>query len=191
MQKILVIDDEPHMLKLMERIITEKTAYQIICTSNPLEAPQILEGEQFDLLITDLRMPGMDGMDILRYIQENNRWEKVIIMTAFGSLDTALEALAHGVYDYITKPFKKEQIIFTINRAMRWQSIKRETMQMSAVFDRYPYEEALGEFRQEYIRQLAIRFGEDVTAMAERSGLSAEEISSILKSIRSDSRPGP
>ncbi len=185
-QGILALDDEPHMLKLLDRIITEKTPYQITTCGNSLEVPQILEENQFDLVITDLKMPGLDGMDILSHIKEKGRSEQVIIITAFGSLDTAIEALSKGVFDYITKPFKKEQIIYTVDRAMRWQSIKKESLKMSRVFDLEPYEEALAAFESEYIQRLDGRCASDQQQMAERSGISPENISRVMQKIKTE-----
>jgi len=180
-QSILAVDDEPHMLKLLERIITEKTSFTITTTSNSLEIPNILEKNQFELIVTDLMMPGMDGMDILRYVRENERPEVVVIMTAFGSLDSAVDALQLGVFDYITKPFKKEQIIFTVDRAMQWQAIRQESTRMSKIFDTEPFETAHKAFEREYIRRLAERTSMDTGLMAQRSGLTAEFIDSIMK----------
>jgi DNA-binding NtrC family response regulator len=180
-QRILAIDDEPHMLKLLERIITEKTPYGVVCTANPLEVPKILEREEFDVVITDLKMPGMDGLDILNLIRKQNRFEQVIIITAFGSLESAVEALSKGVFDYITKPFKKEQIIFTVDRAMRWQQIKREATRLSHLFELEPYEQAQQAMQREYLRRLASSCQNNVPAMAARSGLSADRIAAFLQ----------
>jgi len=180
-QRILAIDDEPHMLKLLERIVTEKTSYRITTTTNSLEVPKILEKTQFDLIITDLKMPGLDGIDLLRLIRENNRPEEVIIITAFGSLETAVEALSRGVFDYITKPFKKEQILFTMDRAMRWQRLKREAEKMQKIFSLEPYEKASQAFLREYVRDLARRSEGDQKEMAARSGLSPEAIAAAMK----------
>lgn len=178
-RQILAVDDEPHMLKLLERIITEKTDYEITTTSNSLEVTEILNARQFDLIVTDLRMPGMDGLEVLRYVRENNRPEEVVIMTAFGSLDTALEALQQGVFDYITKPFKKEQIIFSIDRALRWQTCRQETTAMARAFDAEPWEEAVDVFKTEYVRRLAERAGGDLEEMARRSGLSEQDLKKL------------
>lgn len=183
-QQILAVDDEPHMLTLLERIITQKTPYQIMTTNNALEVPGILEQTQFDLIIVDLKMPGMDGIDILRMVKEKQREEEVIIITAFGSLETAIEALSLGVFDYITKPFKKEQIISTVDKAMRWQRMRRELKRMSDIFKREPYEEARLAFEREYVRHLAERSGGDEKRMAERSGLPAEVIASAMKEAK-------
>ncbi len=175
-QRILAVDDEPHMLLLLDRIITEKTPYAIVTTNNPLEVPAILGREQFDLIITDLKMPGLDGLDILRKIRAEDRFEQVIIITAFGSLESAIEAMSQGVFDYITKPFKKEQIIFTVDRAMRWQDMKRQTMRLDAIFALEPYVSAEQAFRCEYVRRLATRCAGDVAAMAQRAGLSPDAV---------------
>jgi DNA-binding NtrC family response regulator len=180
-QTILAVDDEPHMLKLMERIITEKTPYKITTTSNSLEVPKILEKNEFDLIIMDLKMPGMDGLDLLRFVKEKERFEEVVIITAFGSLETAIEALSLGVFDYITKPFKKEQIIFTIHRAMRWQEMKREASRMEGIFNLEPCEMAHEAFEREYIVRLLKRCDGDSKVAAQRSGLPLERVVSLGK----------
>lgn len=180
-QSILAIDDEPHMLRLLERIITEKTSYSVSTTNNPLEVPGLLEKNTYNLIISDLKMPGMDGLDILRLLKEKNRPEEMIIITAFGSLETAIEALSLGVFDYITKPFKKEQIIFTMDRAMRWQQLKQEAAKLSAIFDKEPYDEARRDFEREYVIRLAKRAGCGRSAMAERSGLPDDVIAAALE----------
>lgn len=179
-ENILVIDDELHMLKLLERIIAEKTNYRVETLNNSLELPSYLSDKDFDLIITDLKMPGMDGLDILKYVKENNRFEEVVIITAFGSLETATEALSSGVFDYITKPFRKEEIIYTITRAMKWQECKRETRRLQSFFQSEPFDAALKDFRAEYIKRLHEDCVGSVEETARRSGLNSEEIKSIL-----------
>jgi DNA-binding NtrC family response regulator len=185
-QPILALDDEIHMLKLLERIIREKTPYGIVTTNNALELPALLERTAFDLIITDLKMPGMDGLDVLRYVKERGRPEEVIIITAFGSLDTAVEALSHGVFDYITKPFKKEQIVVTVQRAMRWQQMKREARDWAAIFDLEPYAAAREAFEREYVRRLRERCAGDADLMHTRSGLSRETLDRAATDPASD-----
>ena len=114
-------------------------------------------------------------------IREQNRFEVVVIITAFGSLETATEALSYGAFDYITKPFKSEQISGTIERAMRWQRMRREMERLGEVFDREPYVEAQEAFHREYLRRLAARAGGDAASMARRSGLSFEVIQSAMR----------
>jgi len=178
-QKILAIDDELHMLKLLERIIVEKTPYQVSTLNNSLEIPAFLKDRDFDLIITDLKMPGMDGLDVLKFIKDNDRMEEVIIITAFGSLESATEALSSGVFDYITKPFKKEEIINTINRAMRWQECKKETCKVNAFFETEPIDAAVDKFRLEYIARLLAKCDNSMEEASRRSGLSVKEIADL------------
>jgi DNA-binding NtrC family response regulator len=180
-QRILAVDDEVHMLRLLERIISEKTPYSIVTTNSPLEVPKLLEERSFDLVLTDLKMPGMDGLDILRTVKERGRGEEIVIITAFGSLETAIEALSNDVFDYITKPFRKEQILFTVNKAMRWQRLKREAASLEALFEPEPYAEAERAFQAEYLRRLALRCAGDPATIAHRSGLPGERVARCLK----------
>ena len=184
-QSVLAVDDELHMLKLLERIIKEKTPYAIEITNNSLEVPKILEQKKFDLIITDLKMPGLDGMDLLRLIRDQGRDEEVIIITAFGSLESAIEALSRGVFDYITKPFKKEQIIFTVDRVMRYQRSRREAARLAAIFETEPFPAARAAFEFEYAQRLQERCHGDEKAMAERSGLGPDKIKEVMgKGVR-------
>ena len=185
-QRILAVDDEPHMLQLLERIIKEKTAYHITATSNSLTVPGMLKDARYDLIISDLKMPGLDGLDLLRLLREDHRPEELIIITAFGSLETAVEAMSRGAFDYITKPFRKEQLLFTIDRAMRWQKLKAESQRMQQIFLMEPYDKAAGEFFGEYVRSLAQRSGGDVREAAARSGLAEAVIAEALRAVPED-----
>jgi len=188
-RQILALDDEPDMLRLLERIISEKTPYGITTLGNPLEVPALLEQNCFDVIITDLKMPGLDGLDILRLVKDKALDIEVVIMTAFGSLDTAREALSAGVFDYITKPFKKEQIIFAVDRAMRLQALRRESKQMLHLMDLTPYPQALAAFQREYVRRLAARTGAAAAEMARISGLTQETIAEVLQTEGDGDRP--
>ncbi len=178
---ILALDDEPHMLMLLERIIQEKTSYTILTTNNALEVPEILGQHSFDVIIADLKMPGMDGMDILRLVKQQKRSEEVIIITAFGSLETAMEALSLGVFDYVTKPFKKEHLIFAVDRAVQWQAMKRTVNELSPIFDLQPYEQAVRVFEKTYLHRLSERCKGNITMMADCSGLPEDAIARVLE----------
>ena len=130
--KILIVDDELDMLELLEMIIVEKTPYRVVTTNNPLEVPHLLKKEPFDLLITDLRMPGLSGMDLIREAKKIDPVMPIIVITAYGSSQSAEESITEGAYDYITKPFRKDQILITINRAMEWQAMKKELETLKA-----------------------------------------------------------
>jgi DNA-binding NtrC family response regulator len=125
-EKILIVDDEPDMLKLLSMILREKTPYEVTTTNNPVEAVELAKRGDFDLVITDLKMPGLDGLQLLEEVKKKDEDIPVIIITAYGTIDAATEAIEKGGFDFITKPFKKEQILFTIEKAMKWLKVLRE-----------------------------------------------------------------
>ena len=125
-EKLLIVDDEPDMLKLLSMIIREKTPYEVITTNNPLEAYEFAKEGGFDLVIADLKMPGLDGIELLEAVKRMDEDIPVIIITAYGTVESATEAIQKGGFDFITKPFKKEQILFTIDRAIKWLKLQRE-----------------------------------------------------------------
>lgn len=128
--KILIIDDEPDMLIMLEMIITDKTPHTVVTTTNPLELPELLARETFNLVITDLKMPAMDGIEVIDTVKGHDPEIPVVVITAFGSLESAEEAVHRGAYDFITKPFRKEQILVAIERALEWQRITRENREL-------------------------------------------------------------
>lgn len=124
--RILIVDDEPNMLRLLQAIIKGKTDYEVVTTNNPLEVSKLLEGQPFDLVITDLKMPLLDGMDLIDLVKGKDPLIPVIMITAYGTIDTAEEAIRKGAYDYITKPFRQEAILITLKRALEWRQMQLE-----------------------------------------------------------------
>jgi DNA-binding NtrC family response regulator len=125
-ERLLVIDDEPNMLRLLKTILMDKTDYTVITTNNPLEVQSLLLQEPFDLVITDLKMPLVDGMDLVDIIKKIDVNLPIVIITAYGTSETAGEAVQRGAYDFITKPFRKETILIAIKRALEWKELQRE-----------------------------------------------------------------
>jgi DNA-binding NtrC family response regulator len=125
-EKILIVDDEPDMLKLLSMTIQRKTPYQVTTTNNPVEALELVKGCGFDLIISDLKMPGLDGIELLDAVKRLDPDTPVIMMTAYGTIESASEAMEKGGFDFITKPFRIEQILFTIDRAMKWLKLQKE-----------------------------------------------------------------
>lgn len=125
-EKILVVDDEPNMLRLLKTILTSKTNYDVVTTNNPLEAAKLLQEEAFDLLITDLKMPLLDGMDLIERVKKIDPALPIVMITAYGTIETAEEAIQRGAYDYITKPFRQEAILITLKRALEWRQMQLE-----------------------------------------------------------------
>ncbi len=125
-ERILVVDDEPNMLRLLKTILMDKTGYEVTTTNNPLEVSKLLQEDDYHVVITDLKMPLVDGMDLIEIIKKIDRNLPIIIITAYGTIETAEEAVQKGAYDFITKPFRKETIIITIRRALEWRRMQEE-----------------------------------------------------------------
>ncbi len=116
--KILIVDDETDMLSLLERIITSRKNYGVLKAATGLQALEVLSANDVDIVLTDLKMPGMDGLELLLKIKE--RWPDMttIIMTACGTIENAVEAIKKGAYDYITKPFQYDDLLLLIDRSL-------------------------------------------------------------------------
>jgi DNA-binding NtrC family response regulator len=125
-ERILVVDDEPNMLRLLKTILMGKTGYEVTTTNNPLEVGRLLQEASYDVVISDLKMPLVDGMDLIDMIKQVDTYLPIIIITAYGTSATAEEAVGKGAYDFITKPFRKETILITIKRALEWHRMHRE-----------------------------------------------------------------
>jgi len=126
--RILIVDDEKDMLVLLKRIFKEKTNYRVETEYDPLKAVELLRKRQVDIIITDLKMPKMDGIAILETAKNIQPSAVVVIMTAYATIETAIEATRKGAFDYISKPFRKERIIMTIDKAMSWQKLTQENI---------------------------------------------------------------
>jgi DNA-binding NtrC family response regulator len=125
-EHIMIIDDEVDMLMLLRMIIEDNTEYTVETTNNPSEALKLLSDGKYDLVISDLKMPGIDGLELHDRLREVDAEVPVIIITAYGSMEAADEALRKGISDFITKPFKKERILFTIRRTLELSRLQKE-----------------------------------------------------------------
>jgi DNA-binding NtrC family response regulator len=129
-EKILVIDDEMDMLMMLRMLIEENTGYNVETTNNPSEGLRRLSDEPFDLVITDLKMPAMDGLELFLELKKTAPTLPVIIITAYGSQEVADEAIREGITDFITKPFKKDRILFSIQRSLELARLRRENEEL-------------------------------------------------------------
>lgn len=142
---ILIVDDEPYMLELIQRVISENTGHQTRTVSQSVQVPELLDREVYDLILLDLRMPGMDGMALLKEIKRRHPKTAVIIITAFGTISTAVEALQHGAADFITKPFANPALLAVLDRVLRMQELDRENQALrQALNQRYGLKHLIG-----------------------------------------------
>jgi DNA-binding NtrC family response regulator len=124
---IIIVDDEPDLLDLLKLILTEKTNHQVLTTLDPHQAIEWCKTYNADLLISDLRMPEMEGIELLKIIKQMDHNLPLILITAFGTIESAVEAMRLKAFDYITKPFKKEQILVTVDKALKWRQDQLRT----------------------------------------------------------------
>jgi len=127
--RVLVVDDEENMLHMLSAIL-RREGYSVATAINGKKALEIMEMEPFDYVLADIRMPGMDGMALLEEIQSRGSEATVIMMSAYGSVDIALEAVKRGAYDYIFKPFKPEEVTLALKKALERERLRRENIQL-------------------------------------------------------------
>lgn len=108
--KLLVVDDNVEQVNILEKIFT-KDGFQVNVASSGFDALKIAESEDIDIVITDMSMPGMSGLKLLKQIKEKKPAIEVIIITAFGEWGSYAEALKQGAYEFLNKPFKVEEIL--------------------------------------------------------------------------------
>src|SRR5579864_3407425 len=134
-KKILVVDDDESLRRVMQMQL-EEAGYEVLAASQGKDALALIEDTTPALVITDLKMPGISGLDLLRKLREANPETTVIMITAFGTVSTAVEAMRAGAYDYITKPVDYEQLMLVVNRAMERGQLRSEVKTLSANLDR-------------------------------------------------------
>ena len=122
--KLLIVDDEERAWKVLK--INFQDRYEVLVAKNGLEAVKVLDKTQVDVVLTDVKMPEMTGIELLKHIQTSYKSIPVVVMTAFGSVENAVEAMKAGAYDYILKPIKLEDTELVVKRAMEYSSTIQE-----------------------------------------------------------------
>ncbi len=117
--RILIVDDDPLVQDVLSAIFSHSGQYEAEFAADGLEAINRLSVEDAHLVVTDLVMPGANGIEVLKYAARGNPDIAVVILTAYGTLDTTLEAIKEGAYDYLTKPFKTQEIVILAARAFQ------------------------------------------------------------------------
>jgi DNA-binding NtrC family response regulator len=125
MSSILVIEDKDSMRKMLAQTLMEE-GYQVETAADGPEGVEKAKTNQYDLVLTDMRMPDMDGLDVLSNIKELNTDTAVIVMTAYGTIETAVSAMKKGAYDFLTKPFDTEHMLVLVDKALKSQRIMAE-----------------------------------------------------------------
>ena len=129
MNTILVVDDEPNYLIVLSELLKEE-GFEVLTAQRGEEGFKIVEEVDLDLVITDMRMPGMDGLELLSAIKNYNKELPVIMITAFGEVEKAVVAMKAGAYNYLAKPFNNEELLLNIRKAIEHYSLLRENLRL-------------------------------------------------------------
>jgi two-component system response regulator AtoC len=143
-KRILVIDDEENMRHMLA-VLLEKEGYQVDNAADGKQGLDLASESFYDLILCDLKMPVMDGMAFLENFQDMQLESTVIVMSAYGTLDTAIEAMKRGAYDYVSKPFKPDEIMLTLRKAEERERLRKENrLLQQSVRERYSFAQMIG-----------------------------------------------
>ena len=163
---ILVIDDENGYLLVLETLLSDAD-YTVTCLNDPETALNFLEESEVDVVVTDMKMPRISGREVLERVKKNWPHIPVLIMTAFGTIESAVDVMKYGAFDYITKPFANDELLLSLHNAVELSHAHRQyRILQEAMADRYGTHQIIG-------RSRAIR---DVLTMVERAAPSRSTV---------------
>ncbi len=144
MDTILIVDDEKNYPLVLSAVLQEE-GFETLTAHSAMEALEVIEHSSIDLVLTDMKMPGMDGIQLLAKIKEKDPELPVMMMTAHGTVEKAVEAMQKGAYNYILKPFDNEQLTLYVNKAIAMYRVVKENRELrNAVELRYSFGNLIG-----------------------------------------------
>ncbi len=145
MARILLVDDEASILSVLSTLLKAE-GHEVVPVLGGEKAQDVIKNEQFDLMISDIRMAPVDGMQLLKLVHKERPNMAVIMITAYGSVETAVEAMKEGAFDYVTKPFKVDELLITVQRALEYRAALAENVTLKAQLEsRYKFENIIAE----------------------------------------------
>ncbi|MBI2437907.1 MAG: sigma-54-dependent Fis family transcriptional regulator [Lentisphaerae bacterium] len=147
MAKILLVDDEPSILSVLS-VLLKAEGYEVVPCDGGDKAVELIKNTPFDLMLSDIRMRPVDGMQLLKLAVEHQPSMAVLMLTGYGTVETAVESLKLGAFDYITKPFKLDELLITVKRALEYNKALSENVQLKAqLTGQYQFENIVAESR--------------------------------------------
>jgi len=144
METILIVDDEKNYLVVLDALLSSE-GYEVITVDSSIDAIEHIGNPDLDLVITDMKMPGISGMELLEEIKKINFDLPVIVMTAYGTIEMAVDAMKKNAYDYITKPFRNDELKLTVKKALEKYRLVRENRLLNeALSDKYRFGNIIG-----------------------------------------------
>jgi two-component system NtrC family response regulator len=187
MDSVLIIDDEKNYPPIIAAVLQEE-GYETFTANSGPEALEILENSDVDLVLTDMKMPGMDGIELLERIKEKDPDIPVIMMTAYGTVEAAVEAMQKGAYSYLLKPFDNERLVLYVNKANAMYRVVKENRQLrKSVESQYQFGNIIGKSRlmQEVFDKIRKVAPANATVLIEGESGTGKEL--VAKSIHFNS----
>ena len=187
MASVLVVDDQQNF-RFSLGVTLKREGHEVLEAANGQQAVRAIGTKQFDVVVTDLRMPGMDGLTLLQEVKKINPGIEVVVMTAFGSVDTAVEAMRHGACDYITKPFQPEELVLVIKRTLERMGLTKRIKDLEAlVGDSFRREGIVGKspVMQEILKLIASISHSDGTVLISGESGTGKEL--VARAIHANS----
>ncbi len=183
MEKILIVDDNKNMQFILGNILGDKD-FEVVSAYNGQEALNQFSKEKPDLVLLDIRLPGMDGMEVLAKLKEKDSELLIIMITAFGDVKGAVKSIKMGAYDYITKPFDNEELVYTVEKALKTQHLSREVkMLREKLFAKEEFDIVMGDSPQirKVIKQVDLIAPTNMSVIINgRSGTGKEVIANLI-----------
>jgi len=144
MSRVLVVDDEQSM-RQMVAIALRQEGYDVVMAEDGEVASRELQANKVDIVVSDIKMPGLDGIELLRFVREHCPATEVILMTAYTSTESAIEALRAGAYDYLSKPFEIDELLVTVQHALERRALRNDNLYLRReLTDRHRFDELVG-----------------------------------------------
>ncbi len=181
---ILVVDDDKNILKMIEINLRKERKYDIRTASNGEACLKVVHESTPDLVLMDIQMPGIDGIETLKRIKEMEALIPVVMMSAHGTIEKAVQSMKLGAYDFITKPFASDRLLVTVNNAMVNSSLRREVDELRRELkDKYQFKNIIGQsgVMQEVFRALEKVVNSNVTVLIQGESGTGKEL--IAKAI--------